>query len=111
MHFRLFLFSLLILLSSPLLFGKVVAAESIELTGKLSFLEDQGHKLKFEQVIQPNLSSLFQPSLTTHLNFGDSNQPYWLKLEPNLGDSEEGTYILEIQYGKIGIRNPSLTHP
>ncbi|PCI27394.1 MAG: hypothetical protein COB67_08555 [SAR324 cluster bacterium] len=103
MHFRWFLLSLLILLSSPLLFGKVAAAESIELTGKLSFLEDQGNKLKFEQVIQPNLSSLFQPSLTTHLNFGDSNQPYWLKLEPNLGDSEEGTYILEIQYGKIGI--------
>ncbi len=83
--------------------GTAAASEGVELNGRLSYLEDHGDSLTIQDVIQTNRDSSFQLSQTSNLNFGNSNWPDWLKLETRSANIEDGVYILEIQYGKIGI--------
>ncbi len=84
------------------IFWGTVAAESVELTGQLSYLEDRGGKLNIQRITQTDHSASFQPSSSSDLNFGNSTWPYWFKLELDPNNIDSGSYILEIQYGKVG---------
>jgi two-component system, sensor histidine kinase LadS len=86
-----------------LLFGSTSSANELDLTGRLLYLQDHGQKLTIQTVSQPVMRPSFKTALTSNFNFGNTKSAFWLKIEPGLSLVETDDYILEIQYGKIGV--------
>jgi len=99
---RTLLFPLFLFVSATLLFGAITTENGADLIGRLSYLKDHRGDLTIQNVIRADRERSFQPATTSDLNFGNSNLPYWLRLETVASTADDGDYILEIQYGKVG---------
>ena len=100
---RLSVFSFYILFGVFSLFGTTSSANELDLAGRLLYLQDHEQKLTIQAVSQSAMRPSFKTALTSNFNFGNTKSAFWLKIEPGLSLVETDDYILEIQYGKIGV--------